>query len=77
MPKNKFQDDCFAVYKWILQNSADLGINPERVMVCGDSAGGNLAAVLCVMARDYGITLPKLQMLLYPVTRVNFIREKL
>lgn len=26
MPKNKFQDDCFAVYKWILQNSADLGI---------------------------------------------------
>lgn len=77
-PKYKFPTapkDCFAVYKWILENSTALGINPERVMVCGDSAGGNLAAVLCLMARDYGITLPKLQMLLYPVTDRRMITQ--
>lgn len=57
-------EDCFQVYQWILKRDA----NSAQIAVCGDSAGGNLAAVLCLMCRDRGIPLPKAQMLLYPVT---------
>lgn len=61
-------EDCFAVYQWLLEQAAALNINPAQIVVCGDSAGGNLATVLCLMSRDRGIPLPKAQMLLYPVT---------
>ena len=70
-PKHKYPtapEDCWDTYCWILKNSNSLGIDPARIAVCGDSAGGNLAAVLCQMARDRGVPLPKAQLLLYPVT---------
>lgn len=70
-PKYKFPtapEDCLAVYQWILKNEKQLRIQTDKIMVCGDSAGGNLATVLCLMAKEMGLPLPKLQMLLYPVT---------
>ena len=61
-------EDCFTVYQWVLEHAESLNIDPARIAVCGDSAGGNLSAVLCLMARDKGIQMPRAQMLLYPVT---------
>ena len=69
-PKYQFPvvpEECFGVYQWISEHADELSIQSDKIMVCGDSAGGNLATVVCMMARDYGIQLPKLQMLLYPV----------
>ena len=55
-------EDCFAVYRWLLQ------IDPEHIAIGGDSAGGDLAAAVTLMARDWGEKLPCFQMLIYPVT---------
>lgn len=60
--------DALSTYKWLLKNGASLKINADRVCVAGDSAGGCLSAVLCLMARDKGLPLPRAQLLLYPVT---------
>ena len=70
-PEHKFPaavDDSAAATRWIIEHAASLGIDPSRVAVGGDSAGGNLAAVMALMARDD--TLPKLafQLLVYPAT---------
>ncbi len=63
-------DDCAAALRFIVEQARDLRIDAARIAVGGDSAGGNLAAVLAIMARDG--TLPKVgfQMLLYPVTDI-------
>jgi acetyl esterase len=60
-------EDCYAAYRWALQHAAELGADPTRVAVGGDSAGGNLAAVVSQRARHDGVALPALQVLLYPV----------
>lgn len=68
-PKYKFPtapNDCMSAYRWLLSQAEELGIDTENILVCGDSAGGNLATVLCLMARDTGLPMPKAQMLLYP-----------
>ena len=61
-------DDCLAATRWAVANAAALGADPGRVLVAGDSAGGNLAAVTALRIRDEGG--PKLlgQLLIYPVT---------
>ena len=61
-------DDCYAAYRWALEHAAELGADPSRVAVGGDSAGGNLSAVVSQLARNDGMPLPALQVLLYPVT---------
>ncbi|MGH7152630.1 MAG: alpha/beta hydrolase, partial [Acetobacteraceae bacterium] len=70
-PEHKFPaavDDCAAATRWTIGHAADLGMDGSRVAVGGDSAGGNLAAVMALMARDG--TLPPLmfQLLIYPCT---------
>ncbi len=68
-PKYKFPTapkDCLSAYRWVITNAGKLGVDTEKMLVCGDSVGGNLATVLCLMAKDAGLTLPKAQMLLYP-----------
>lgn len=66
-------EDCYAAYRWSLEHAAELGADPARVAVGGDSAGGNLAAVVSRLARDDQVDLPALQLLLYPGT--NFAGE--
>jgi acetyl esterase len=68
-PEHKFPaafDDSVAATAWIADNAAALGIDPTRLAVGGDSAGGNLAAAVCLWARERGA--PKLcfQLLVYP-----------
>jgi len=60
-------DDCVAAYRWALGHAAELGADPSRIGVGGDSAGGNLAALVALHSRDEGLPQPALQMLLYPV----------
>lgn len=45
-------DDAYAATQWVVENAGDLGIDPDRVGVIGDSAGGTLAAAVCLKARD-------------------------
>lgn len=61
-------EDCFSTYRWAIEHSDMLGIIPEKIVICGDSAGGNLAAAVTFMARDRGLQMPKGAMLIYPVT---------
>lgn len=60
-------EDCYAALVWVAAHAAELGGDAERIAVCGDSAGGNLSAVLALLARAKG---PKIryQVLIYPVT---------
>jgi acetyl esterase len=64
-------DDAFAAFSWALDHAQELGADPGRVAVGGDSAGGNLAALVSLRARDEGTTLPALQFLFYPVTNYS------
>lgn len=62
-------DDCFRVADLLLQNSHRLGIDdPSNIVLVGDSAGGNLAAVVSLLLREQGRSGPSRQILLYPVT---------
>lgn len=61
-------EDAFAAYRWALEHAAEIGADPGCVVVAGDSAGGNLAAVVAQCARDEEVALPALQLLIYPVT---------
>lgn len=69
-PKHPFPaavEDCCAAYRWVLERAGELSIDKRRVAVGGDSAGGELAAVVCLMAKERGLTQPCAQMLVYPV----------
>lgn len=61
-------EDCFATLRWICDNAAALRLDGARVAVAGDSAGGNLAAVVAQMARDHGGPSLCFQLLIYPAT---------
>jgi acetyl esterase len=70
-PEHKFPegpDDCLAATRWAAAHAAELGIDPARIMLAGDSAGGNMAAVTALRIRDEGGPALCGQMLLYPVT---------
>lgn len=58
-------EDCWAALQWVCQ-SGDLGVDPDRIAVAGASAGGTLAAAVCLMARDRGGPRPCFQLLIYP-----------
>lgn len=69
-PDNKFpaaHDDTWAAYQWVLENADEYGGNPEKVAVAGESAGGNMAASICLMAKQKGVQMPVHQLLIYPV----------
>lgn len=64
------QEDGYAAYRWALEHGAELGANADVVAIGGDSAGGNMSAVLAQRARDDGIQ-PALQLLIYPATDLS------
>jgi acetyl esterase len=59
-------DDCLAAYRWLRAHGRAIGIDPTRVAVAGDSAGGNLAAVVSQQAAALGERVPTCQALIYP-----------
>src|SRR5690606_23974230 len=60
-------EDAEAAFRWACENARELGADPKRVAIGGDSAGANLAAVVTQRARESGPR-PALQLLVYPVT---------
>lgn len=70
-PEHKFPaavEDSFAALTWVAENAAAIGADPDRIAVGGDSAGGNLAAVCTILARDAGAPPLRYQLLVYPAT---------
>jgi acetyl esterase len=59
---------CADVLAWAREHAHGLGADPEKIAVAGDSAGGNLAEAACLLLRDRGLSLPRFQLLGYPVT---------
>jgi acetyl esterase len=73
-PEDRFPaaaEDAYAATVWAAEHAAELGADASRVGVAGDSAGGNLAAVVPLMARDRGGPPLRFQLLIYPVTDVS------
>lgn len=70
-PEHRFPaavDDALAATRWVRKEAAGLGVDPSRLAVGGDSAGGNLAAVVAIAARDAGDLPIAYQLLIYPAT---------
>jgi acetyl esterase len=73
-PEHRFPaavEDAFAAFAWAAREAAGIGCDPARVAVAGDSAGGNLAAVVSQLAVAAGGPRPALQLLIYPVTDLS------
>jgi acetyl esterase/lipase len=60
-------EDCYAALQWLVAHAGELGVDPGRVAVVGDSAGGGLAAGVALLARDRGGPALALQVLVYPM----------
>lgn len=77
-PENKFpaaHNDAFAAYKQVLKDAEKFGGDPKLVAVMGESAGGNLAANVAMMARDAGVQAPVHMALIYPVAGADMDTE--
>ena len=73
-------DDCEDAFDWVLAHADELGIDPARVAIAGDSAGGNLTAALCLRRRDTGRTQASKQVIIYPMldltcSRASWVTE--
>jgi acetyl esterase len=73
-PENKFPaaaDDAYAATQWVMEHARELNGEPGKVAVAGESAGGNLATVTCLMARDKKGKMPIFQLLVYPIANFD------
>ncbi len=73
-PEHKFPipfDDCYAATVWVAEHAEELRVEPTRIGVAGDSAGGNLAAAVALKARDSGGPALAYQLLIYPATNYD------
>lgn len=73
-PENPYPagvDDCWAAVRWTYANAGDLGIDPKKIIISGDSAGGNMSAVCAQRDRDEGTGMIAAQVLLYPAVLVG------
>lgn len=74
-PEHKFPapvEDAYASVRWVVENAHTINVDSSKVAVGGDSAGGNLAAVVSLMSRDKGGPSLVYQMLIYPVTHHSY-----
>jgi acetyl esterase len=72
-PRHKFPaaiEDAFAALQWTSENAGSIKVDAKRIAVGGDSAGGNIACAVCLMARDRGAPSPVFQLLAFPVTNL-------
>ncbi len=77
-PEHKFpaaHDDAYQAYLWVVKNAASFGGDPNKVAVAGESAGGNLALNVAIMARDQNKQLPVHELLIYPIAGNNLNTE--
>ncbi len=77
-PEHRFPvgfEDCYAAAKALYGGALLPGIRPEQITVMGDSAGGNLAAAVCMKARDTGDFTPQRQILIYPALNNCYTEE--
>ncbi len=65
-------NEIYAATKWVAENGNEIGVDGYRLAIVGNSAGGDMAAVTCLMAKDKGGPDIKLQILFWPVTDANF-----
>ncbi|HTG70482.1 MAG TPA: alpha/beta hydrolase [Candidatus Udaeobacter sp.] len=68
--------DCFDAVEWVFGHAAEIGVNPQQITVCGDSAGGNLATVCAMMDRDRGSGMIKFQALIYPTVNMAGVQTE-
>lgn len=71
-PENKFpaaHEDAYASTQYVMKNVAKMGGDPNRVAIVGESAGGNLATAVCIMAKQRHGRMPKAQVLVYPIAQ--------
>jgi acetyl esterase len=76
-PEHKFPaapNDAYAAYEWTIAHAKAINVDPTRVAVGGESAGGNLATVVSMMARDKKAQMPVHQLLVYPVVSDDMTR---
>lgn len=69
-------EDCFETVKWVYENAKEIRVNPDKIGVAGDSAGGNLSAVCSLKDRDLGTNMIKFQALIYPVVDLDREEQK-
>lgn len=77
-PEHKFPaawDDALAAYRWLTLNAAEIGGDPARLALAGESAGGNLAVATAVAARTAGLTPPRHVLSVYPVAQTSLNTE--
>ncbi len=73
-PEAKFpaaHEDVFGVYQWVVKNEGKRNYDSKKVAVVGESAGGNMAAAVSMMAKEQGMLMPVYQVLVYPVSDVS------
>ncbi len=76
-PENPFPagiNDAQDAIKYVFNSASEYGVNADSIAIAGDSAGGNISAVMCILAKDGQIPMPVFQLLIYPVTDANFER---
>ena len=79
-PEHKFPipfNDCFEAYDWISSNAELFEIDSEMISVGGDSAGGNLAASICIQRKKENKPLPNAQLLIYPATDLRLVTNSM
>ncbi|MGB4400985.1 MAG: alpha/beta hydrolase [Daejeonella sp.] len=77
-PEHKFptaHTDSYAAYEWTVKNAASINGDPNKIAVAGESAGGNLAVNMAIMARDKGIKVPLRVIAVYPIAQSDMTTE--
>ncbi|HUP14368.1 MAG TPA: alpha/beta hydrolase [Niastella sp.] len=77
-PEHKFptaHNDSYAAYQWTVKNASSIKGDPKHIALVGESAGGNLAAAVSMMARNNGVQLPVHEVLVYPIAGYDFSTE--
>lgn len=80
LPKHRYPvaiEDCYKTYLWVAQSAEMLNINTDKMIVAGDSAGGNIAAAVTLMLRDRKHCIPKGVLLIYPILDKNMSSESM